>query len=62
MTKPLKVDPAALLIPVGQFIESDAHAIPVASLLSRKPELRDAALTLEQWRAELDADQATPTA
>lgn len=52
---------AAEPVPVGAFITSAAHAIPVAGLLAAKPELRDAQLTEDEWQAELAAYLATPT-
>ena len=48
-------------IPVGEFIESDAHAIPVAGLLASDPGLRDTRLTRAEWTARLAKYLATPT-
>lgn len=55
-------EPTEVLIPVGEFIESDSHAIPVAGLLASDPELREARLTRADWQTRLDEYLATPTA
>jgi hypothetical protein len=57
----LPQDPADVAIPVGQFVTSAAHSIPVAGLLVWKPELVDAELTEAAWQAELDAYLTSPT-
>lgn len=49
-------------IDVGQFIENDAHAIPVAGLLASDPSLRDAELPRAEWQKRLADYLATPTA
>lgn len=61
MPAPRKSETVEVLVPLDQFATSASIAIPVASLLVRKPELAEAQLTVEQWQAELDADQATET-
>jgi hypothetical protein len=61
MPKPAaSAEPVDTPIDVGQFIENDAHAIPVAGLLASDSSLREAELTRAEWQQRLDDYLASP--